>query len=74
MQLRRKQEGQGLFVPVDLLQGVTSAHLPPSHVCRGRNRGAAGKPLLERSHPAHPSFLASCWPWRAGWGGWAGGI
>lgn len=73
MQLRQKQEGRGLFVPVDLLQGVISAHLPPSYVCGGRNRGAAGKLLLERSHPAHPSFLASCWPWRGGGGDLTGG-
>lgn len=57
-------------VSVGLLQGHYLKHLthcrPPDLPAGGKSQGAVGKPLLAYSHPAHPSFLASCWPWGLG--------
>ena len=54
-------------------RGLSQRICPPPMSAGGRNRGATGKPLLECSHPAHPSFLASCWPWGGGGGDLTGG-
>lgn len=45
---------------------VISEHLTHSHVCCWEEPRGCRQTLVQCSHPAHPSFLASCWPWGVG--------